>query len=75
MNLIELRAVTRVGNSSHVSVFINKKDVGILYLKDNEIDILLQVLRQGVKYDHQADIQLETDLDFENSEEDTDEND
>lgn len=72
MNLIELRAITRAGNSSHVSVFINKKDVGILYLKDNEIDILLHALRQGVG---QADIQLETDLDFENNEEELDEND
>lgn len=72
MNLIELRAITRAGDSSHISVFVNKKDVGILYLKDNEIDILLKALRQGVGH---ADIQLDTDLEFENSEEDTDEND
>jgi hypothetical protein len=72
MNLIELRAITRAGNSSHVSVFINKKDVGILYLKDNEIDIFLRALSQGAG---QADIQLETDLDFQNSEGEYEEND
>jgi hypothetical protein len=75
MNSVELKAVTQVGDSSHVSVYINKKDVGILYLKGNEIDVLLSLLRLGTQ---QSNVQLETDLNIENEEEndeDYDEND
>lgn len=75
MNSVELKAVTQVGDSSHVSVYINKKDVGILYLKGNEIDVLLSLLRLGAQ---QSNVQLETDLNIENEEEndeDYDEND
>lgn len=75
MNLVELKAVTQVGDSSHVSVFINKKDVGILYLKSSEIDILLSLLRLGTQ---QSNVQIETDLNIEDgkeNDEDCDEND
>lgn len=75
MNLVELKAVTQVGDSSHVSVFINKKDVGILYLKGSEIDILLSLLRLGTQ---QSNVQIETDLNIEDekeNDEDCDEND
>lgn len=75
MNLVELKAVTQVGDSSHVSVFINKKDVGILYLKGSEIDVLLSLLRLGTQ---QSSVQLETDLNIEDgkeNDEDCDEND
>ncbi len=75
MNLVELKAVTQVGDSSHVSVFINKKDVGILYLKGSEIDILLSLLRLGTQ---QSNVQIETDLNIEHgkeNDEDCDEND
>jgi hypothetical protein len=75
MNSVELKAVTQVGDSSHVSVYINKKDVGILYLKGNEIDVLLSLLRLGTQ---QSNVQLETDLNIGNEEEngeDYDEND
>ena len=75
MNLVELKAVTQVGDSSHVSVFINKKDVGILYLKGSEIDVLLSLLRLGTQ---QSNVQIETDLTIEDgkeNDEDCDEND
>lgn len=75
MNLVELKAVTQVGDSSHVSVFINKKDVGILYLKGSEIDVLLSLLRLGTQ---QSNVQIETDLNIEDgkeNDEDCDEND
>ena len=47
MNNIVLEKVNSSGNSVHVKLLINDKDVGILYLKEEEVDILLKCLKHG----------------------------
>lgn len=60
MNKISLQKVHSSGpNSVHVKLLINDKDVGILYLKEEELDTLLSCLKKGI-YD--SDTNLDTDI-------------
>jgi hypothetical protein len=60
MNKISLQKIHSSGPGSvHVKLLINEKDVGILYLKEEELDILIQCLKKGI-YD--SDTNLETDI-------------
>lgn len=49
MNKITLQKVYSSGNSYHVKVLVNGNDVGILYLKEEEVDIILDSLRHGIR--------------------------
>jgi len=60
MNKISLQKIHSSGpDSVHVKLFINDKDVGILYLKEEELDVLLKCLKKGI-YD--SDTNFETDI-------------
>jgi hypothetical protein len=60
MNKISLQKVHSSGpGSAHVKLLINDKDVGILYLKEEELDVLLKCLKNGVYHN---DTNLETDI-------------
>ena len=48
MNKITLEKVYSSGDNYHVKFLINGNDVGILYLKEAEANILLDSLRHGV---------------------------
>jgi len=60
MNKISLE---RVDSSSrditHVKFLINDKEVGILYLKDEEVDLLLSTLKKGI---YSSGVKLESNL-------------
>jgi hypothetical protein len=56
MNGIVLEKVNSSGSSVHVKLLIDNKDVGILYLKEEEADILLKCLKHGSIH---SDITLE----------------
>jgi hypothetical protein len=47
-----------------VKLKINDSDVGVLYLKENEADLLLKTLRSGM---HAAEVRLETNIYDDNS--------
>jgi len=49
MNNLRLEKIYSSGDSVHVKVLINDKDVGVLYLKDEEIDLLLKSLKHGAR--------------------------
>jgi len=59
MNKIVLEKIQSSGNVKHIKLLINDNDVGILYLKEEEVDILYNCLKQG-KFD--SETILETDL-------------
>jgi len=54
-----LEKIQSSGNVKHIKLLINDNDVGILYLKEEEVDILYNCLKQG-KFD--SETILETDL-------------
>lgn len=47
------------GSSVHVKLLINDKEVGVLYLKEDEVDILTTALKKGI---YSSDIKFETNL-------------
>lgn len=57
MNSIILEKVNSSGSNVHVKLLINNKDVGILYLKEEEADILIKCLKHGSIH---SDISLES---------------
>jgi len=60
MNKISLQKLHSSGPVSvHVKLLINDKDVGILYLKEEELDALVNCLKKGI-YD--SDTNFETDI-------------
>jgi hypothetical protein len=59
MNNISLEKVYESNNSVHVKLFINEKDCGILYLKSDEADLLIECLKRGV---NDADAKLSTNI-------------
>lgn len=59
MNKIVLEKIQSSGNVKHIKLLINDNDVGIFYLKEEEVDILYNCLKQG-KFD--SETILETDL-------------
>lgn len=48
MNKIRLEKVHSSGGCVHVKLFINESDVGILYLKEDEVEILIECLKKGI---------------------------
>lgn len=70
MNKISLQKIHSSGpDSAHVKLLINDKDVGILYLKEEELDTLVKCLKKGI-YD--SDTNFETDIYDDNNYEDED---
>jgi hypothetical protein len=59
MNKIVLEKIQSSGNVKHIKLLINDNDVGILYLKEEEVDIIFNCLKQG-KFE--SETVLETDL-------------
>lgn len=56
MNKISLLKVhSSPGGSYHVKLLINGNDVGILYLKEGEVEVLLDALRNGRESDSVVD--------------------
>jgi hypothetical protein len=47
MNKISLEKVNSSNSITHVKFSIDDKDVGMLYLKDDELDVVLACLRKG----------------------------
>ena len=74
MNKISLLKVhSTAGGSYHVKLVINNNDVGILYLKEEEVEILLNALRNGRDSDSVVDSDIyeseEEDFDVDNEDE------
>jgi hypothetical protein len=60
MNKVVLQKIYSSGPGSvHVKLLINNKDVGIIYLKEEEAEVLINCLRQGAV---NSDIDFETDI-------------
>lgn len=59
MNKIRLEKIYSSSDSVHVKFLINEKDLGVLYLKQDEAELLIKSLRQGVG---DADSELESDI-------------
>ena len=74
MNKISLLKVHSSSEGSfHVKLLINNNDVGILYLKEEEVDILLDALRNGRASNSVVDSDIydseEEDFDLDNDDE------
>jgi len=60
MNKIELRKVEATGTGTlHIKIFFNDKDVGFIYLNDNEVDAFIKCLKRGAA---NADVDLITSI-------------
>lgn len=59
MNKIVLEKIQSSGNVKHIKLLINDNDVGILYLKEDEVEIFYNCLKNG-KFE--SETVLETDL-------------
>ena len=75
MNKIILEKINSGGSCTHVKITINDSEVGALYLKESELDVLLSCLKNGI---YSSDTQLTSNLfdddeTFELNEEDEDE--
>jgi len=69
MNSFHLIKTHTTGTGSmHVQVKINGNDVGLLYLNTEEVDILMNILRDGLV---NSNTLLETDLSCENINDDS----
>jgi hypothetical protein len=47
------------GDCVHVKLLINGNDSGILYLKTNEVEVLIECLKKGI---YSSETELETDI-------------
>lgn len=59
MNKISLEKISSSGDNLHVKLLINGSDVGVLYLKAEEVDLLLTTLKKGI---YSSDVKLESNL-------------
>lgn len=59
MNKIRLEKVHSGGGCVHVKLFINNGDVGILYLKEEEVEVLINCLKKGI---YSSEVELETNI-------------
>jgi len=49
MNKISLEKImSSSGGNLHVRLLINDKDVGVLYLKEEEADVLIAAIKKGI---------------------------
>ena len=80
MNKIYLEKLdSSSGSCLHIKLKINNSDVGVLYLKEHEVELLLKTLRGGIR---STEILLETNIyddgsdfddeNFENADDDND---
>lgn len=69
MNKIRLEKIYSSGNSIHVKFILNEKDAGILYLKEDEAELLIKALRFGVR---ENDTSLDTNIFDDDSDFDSD---
>jgi len=59
MNKIRLEKIYSSNSSLHVKLLVNDKDIGVLYLKEDEAELLIQALRHGVR---NAETELESNI-------------
>lgn len=59
MNRISLEKIQSTGACTHVKIIINDSEVGALYLKEEELDILLACLKKGI---YSSDTQLTSNI-------------
>ena len=59
MNKIKLERVHSSGDCVHVKLLINGNDSGILYLKTDEVEVLIECLKKGI---YSSETELETDI-------------
>lgn len=59
MNKIKLEKVHASGSCVHVKLFFNNNDVGILYLKEDEVETLIECLKKGI---YSSEVELETNI-------------
>ena len=59
MNKITLEKIHSTESCYHIKLLINDKDVGILYLKESEMDMLYDSLKKGAI---NADVTLESNI-------------
>jgi len=59
MNKITLEKIYSSGDSVHVKILFNSKDVGVLFLKEEEAELLIKALRLGAS---SADVDVFTDI-------------
>lgn len=45
---VEFSLIQKTHTGSHVKVFIDEKEAGILYLSDEEVDGFLDLIRKGI---------------------------
>jgi len=68
MNKIELVKTDSTGTGvTHIKVLIDEKDVGVLYLNADEIDLLLNTLKHGYI---NSDVEVSTNIYDDSDEED-----
>jgi hypothetical protein len=60
MNKISLEKIDSSSrNCLHVKMLINDNDVGVLYLKGEEVDILIKTLKRGI---YSSEVKLESNI-------------
>ena len=60
MNKISLERLSSSSRDvTHIKLLINDKEVGVLYLKDEEVDLLLSTLKKGI---YSSGVKLESNL-------------
>lgn len=60
MNKIELVKIDSTGTGvTHIKVLIDEKDVGMLYLNADEVDLLLNTLKHGYL---ESDVEVSTNI-------------
>jgi hypothetical protein len=60
MNKISLEKIdSSSSNCLHVKMLINDNDVGVLYLKEEEVDILIKTLKRGI---YSSEVKLESNI-------------
>jgi hypothetical protein len=66
---IELVTIQKTPTSTHVKVLADNKDVGVLYLANDELDALLDLIRNGIS---RSDTEFVNGLNIDDGEEDLD---
>jgi hypothetical protein len=60
MNKLELRKVEATGTGTlHIKIFLDDKDVGFIYLNNDEIDTVVKCLKRGALA---SEVELITDV-------------
>lgn len=59
MNNIKLEKIESLGSCTHIKFIINDKDVGALYLKEEELQTLIKCLKNGI---YSSDVEFTTNI-------------